>query len=66
MKKYAENIKRKKVFFKSREFVTLFKRPDSAAIIWKQTFTKVQGDYVAEMVLINVNGEYQVDHVMVF
>lgn len=69
-KKYLENVcaeyQSKKGYFKNREFVSLFKRPDSAAIIWRQSFTKVKGDYVAEMVLINVNGEYKVDHVMVF
>jgi len=55
-----------KGFFKDRTLASIFKRPDSVAIIWKQSFTKVEGDYVAEMVLINVNGCYLVDHVMVF
>lgn len=55
-----------KGFFKDRTFVSTFKRPDSVAIVWKQSFTKVEGDYVAEMVLIEVNGNYLVDHVMVF
>ena len=55
-----------KGFFKDRNVVSVFKRPDSAAIVWKQSFTKVEGEYVAEMVLINSNGRYLVDHVMVF
>ena len=55
-----------KGYFKDREFVALFKRPQSVAIIWKQTFTKAQGDFVAEMALIHKNGKYLVDHVMVF
>ena len=55
-----------KGLFKDRKFTSVFKRPDSVAIIWKQTFTKVDGDYVAEMVLVNKNGKFLVDHVMVF
>ena len=55
-----------KGFFASREFVTLFRRPDSIAVIWKQGFSKQCGEYVAEMVLIQQDGKYLVDHVMVF
>ena len=55
-----------KGLFKDRTFVAIFKRSDSVAIVWKQSFTKMGGDYVAEMVLINVDGTYLVDHVMVF
>ena len=55
-----------KGFFGQREFVMLFRRPDSVAVIWKQSFTEQAGDYVAEMVLVEENGRYLVDHVMVF
>jgi hypothetical protein len=55
-----------KGFFGQREFVTLFRRPDSVAIIWKQSFSQKPGDYVAEMVLVEEDGRYLVDHVMVF
>ena len=55
-----------KGFFAKREFVAVFRRPESVAIVWKQTFTKQQGDFVAEMVLIQQDGRYLVDHVMVF
>ena len=55
-----------KGYFSEREPVALFKRPDSAVIIWKQSFTKAQGEFVAEMVLVNEQGTYRVDHVMVF
>ena len=55
-----------KGFFSDREFVTLFRRPDSIALIWKQRFTKQAGEFVAEMVLIQQSGKYLVDHVMVF
>ena len=55
-----------KGFFAGREFVKLFRRPDSVAIVWKQGFTKQVGEYVAEMVLVEQDGKYLVDHVMVF
>lgn len=55
-----------KGFFAEREFVTLFRRPNSIALLWKQRFTEQAGEYVAEMVLIQKDGKYLVDHVMVF
>ena len=55
-----------KGYFSNREHVAVFKRSESAAIIWKQWFTKAQGEFVAEMVLVNQKGKYLVDHAMVF
>lgn len=55
-----------KGFFSERTHVAVFKRPDSVAIVWVQFFTKTQGEFVAEMVLVNQDGMYLVDHVVVF
>lgn len=55
-----------KGFFAKREPVAVFKRPNSAAIVWKQYFTKASGEYVAEMVLVHEDGRFLVDHAMVF
>jgi hypothetical protein len=55
-----------KGFFASREFVRVFRRPDSVAVVWKQTFTLQAGEFVAEMVLVQRDDKYLVDHVMVF
>lgn len=55
-----------KGYFENREFIALFKRPQSAAIIWKQTFSKAKGEFVAEMVLVHQDGKFLCDHVMVF
>ena len=52
--------------FASRKLVAVFKRPDAAAIIWKQFFTKAKGEFVAEMLLVHDEGKFLVDHVMVF
>lgn len=55
-----------KGFFSEREFVAVFRRPDSVAIVWKQKFSRQPGEFVAEMVLVQQDGRYLVDHVMVF
>jgi hypothetical protein len=55
-----------KGFFAQRKFVAAFRRPESVAIVWRQTFTKASGEFVAELVLVQKGGRYLVDHVMVF
>lgn len=55
-----------KGFFTKREFVAAFRRPESVAVVWRQSFTKAQGEFVAELVLVQQGGRYLVDHVMVF
>ena len=55
-----------KGFFAKRVFVAAFRRPESVAVIWRQSFTKAPGEFVAELVLVQQNGRYLVDHVMVF
>ena len=64
--KVCEQYQSEKGYFAERKFVAVFKRPDSVAIVWKQSFTKAKGEFVAEMVLVKVNGHYLCDHVMVF
>jgi hypothetical protein len=53
-------------YFGGREFVAMFRRPESVAVIWKQQCTQQAGEFVAELVLIEQNGQYLVDHAMVF
>ena len=55
-----------KGFFAERVPVAVFRRPDSAAIVWKQFYTKAPGEHVAEMVLVYEDGRFLVDHAMVF
>ena len=66
LQKVCEQYQNGKGFFSMCESVAVFKRPETAAIIWKQWFTKAQGEFVAEMLLVYKNGKYLVDHVMVF
>lgn len=53
-------------YFAERAFVALFRRPESVALVWRQTFTKAAGEFVAELVLVQQRSRYLVDHVMVF
>lgn len=66
LQKVCEQYQQEKGFFSEREFVAVFKRPNSAAIVWKQYFTKAKGEFVAEMVLVHEDGKFLCDHVMVF
>jgi len=66
LQKVCEQYQKEKGFFSARKPVAVFKRPGSVAIIWKQSFTKAKGEFVAEMVLVHQDGEYHCDHAMVF
>ncbi|HMV13013.1 MAG: hypothetical protein E6Q61_08130 [Nitrosomonas sp.] len=62
----CKQYQNEKGFFAERKLVAVFKRPNSAAIVWKQYFTKAKGEFVAEMVLVHQNGKFFCDHAMVF
>lgn len=62
----CEHYQSTKGFFAKREFVAVFRRPGSVAVVWRQGFTKQPGEFVAELVLVQQGGKYLVDHVMVF
>jgi len=66
LQKVCEKYQREKGYFSRRERVAVFKRPVAVAIVWKQWFTKAPGEFVAEMLLIEKDGKYLVDHAMVF
>ena len=53
-------------YFQKREFVAVFRRKGSVAIVWKQSCSKTTDEYVAEMVLVDSGGKYFVDHAVVF
>lgn len=60
-KKYQEELGQ----LTDRKFVRLFRRPDSIAFIWEQHFSKSEGEYVAEMVLIEHEGKVLIDHIYI-
>lgn len=52
--------------FQQREFVSLFRRADSVAVIWKQKTSKVTDEFVAEAVFKEEGGKVVVDHAFIF
>jgi len=66
LQEICQKYQSEKGFFGKREFVAIFRRPDSVVLVWKQWFTKQPGEFVAELLLVEKNGRYLVDHVMVF
>ncbi len=66
LQKVCVKYQAEKGFFAERTPVAVFRRPDSAAIVWKQAFSKAPGEFVAEMVLVYEEGQFLVDHAMVF
>jgi len=65
LQEVCTEYQREKGFFSERDLLSVLRRPDSAIITWKQKFTKVSGEYLAEMVLVNKNGKFLVDHTWV-
>lgn len=53
-------------FFKSREFVALFRRQHSVAATWRLFFTKSDDEFVLEAVFVEKEGVLQIDHCMIF
>ena len=52
--------------FQKREFVALFRREHSVAVVWKQQVSKSSDEFVAEAVFMEQDGRYVVDHAFVF
>ncbi|MBT8148185.1 MAG: hypothetical protein KJN90_15105 [Gammaproteobacteria bacterium] len=66
LEKVCQKYQNEKGFFTARSPVALFRRPGSVAFVWRQNFSRVEGDHVAEMVLVCRENRFLVDHVMVF
>ena len=66
LQKICKEYQGTKGFFGKRELVAIFRRPESVVVIWRQWFTKQPGEFVAELLLVEKDGRYLVDHVMVF
>jgi hypothetical protein len=65
LQRVCETYQREKGNFGSREPVAIFRRPDSLIVTWKQRFTKQPGDFLAELVLVEGDNRYLIDHVSV-
>jgi 2C-methyl-D-erythritol 2,4-cyclodiphosphate synthase len=65
LRQICETYQRERGFFGERELLAILRRPRSVLLVWKQRFTKVPGQYLAEMILVEKDGRALVDHVMV-
>lgn len=52
--------------FGKREFVALFRRKHSIAVVWKQYCTASADEYVAEAVFVEQDHRLLIDHAMVY
>ena len=52
--------------FLQREFVALFRRSDSIAVIWRQFCSRSPDVRVAEAVFVSQGDRIKIDHVLVF
>ena len=52
--------------FSHRELVAIFRRSDSVAIVWRQYATETDDEFVADLVLVEKDGRYLVDHALVY
>ena len=52
--------------FGKREFVALFRREQSIAVVWRQYCSKTADEFVAEVVFVEHEGQILIDHAMVF
>lgn len=52
--------------FTSRDLISVVRRPEAVAVLWRQSFSKAQGDFVAEALFVEEQGELLVDHAMVW
>lgn len=66
LEKVCRDYQAKWGHFGEREFVAIFRRPASVAVIWRQWCTQQEGEFVAELVLVEQDSRYLVDHVMVY
>ncbi len=53
-------------YFGRREFVALFRRQASVAVVWKQSCSRSADEFVAEAVLVPHGDRWLVDHATVF
>ena len=66
LERMCSEYQKKLGYFTKREFLYLFRRKDSVAVIWRLFFTKSDDEFVLEAVFIENNGRIMIDHCMIF
>lgn len=62
----CRNYQHEKGLFTAREPIAVLRRPGAVAVLWRQNFSKAPGDFVAEALVVEREGRYLIDHVMVW
>jgi len=52
--------------FTERDVVGLFRREDSVAVVWRQRTSASNDEFVADVVIVEQDGQYRVDHTLVY
>lgn len=53
-------------FFTERELACIFRRKGSVAVIWRQSASKSEDEFVASIVIVERDGRYLVDHALIY
>jgi hypothetical protein len=64
-RRICEHYQRERGYFAARELLGILRRPGSVIVVWKQTFTKATGEYLAELVLAEHDGRPVIERVVV-
>lgn len=66
LSRVCANYQKQNGFFTERRPLGLLRRPHAVALVWSQRFSHAEGDYVAEMLLVEDGGRCLIDHTMVY
>jgi len=61
----CEQYQRERGIFAGRELLGILRRPNGVVVVWRQRFTKAEGEYLAELFLSDAEGRPLVERVMV-
>jgi hypothetical protein len=64
-RRICEHYQRERGYFADRALLGILRRPGSVIVVWKQTFTKAPGEYLAELVLAEHGGSPLIERVVV-
>jgi hypothetical protein len=63
-KKICKYKHAEKGLFANRELVGILKRSDSAIILWRQFYTQSTQEFLSSILLVKVDGGYEIDMLM--
>ena len=52
-------------YFTDRELIAVFRRASSVAVVWRQSSSKTDDEFIAQVVIVERNGQYFVDHALI-